>query len=41
MAALRHLQQGAAAGLLDVVAVGGEGQDVERLCGHVSREEYS
>ena len=30
MAVLGHLEEGAAAGLLHVVAVGGDGEDIER-----------
>ena len=38
LAALGHLQQRAAAGLLHVVAVRGNGQNVEGSRGHVSRD---
>ena len=38
IAPLRHFEQRAPAGLLDVVAVGREGQNVERRSRHVSRD---
>src|ERR1035441_5592045 len=39
--ALRHLEQRAAAGLLDVVAMGADGEDVAVCVGHDVRRNYT